>query len=124
MAARATPADATLIDVLIDGFEKNEIWSGYHVRTLPLPDESTAIAKLADLAAEATRWKGRPVHETTDQGRRLVAWDDLEIRQAGRGVMVLVRAPAFSDWWHDAATWADDPMGAAYAWLAEDAAKK
>jgi hypothetical protein len=52
--------------------------------------------------------------------RRLVAWPDLEIRQAGRGVMVLARAPGFGAWWHDERTWAGNPMAAAHAWLRED----
>jgi hypothetical protein len=68
----------------------------YHVRTLPLSDEGTAIAKFGELGAEAARWKGRPVVETAAKGHRRVAWEDLEIRPVGRGVMVLVRNPAFS----------------------------
>jgi hypothetical protein len=119
---RSSPAEATLLDVLIDGFEKNEILHGYHIRTLPLPDEGSAIAKFTEFAAEARRWKGQPVLEVTEERRRRVAWDDLEIRQARRGVLVLVRAPRFSRWWHEAATWTDDPMGATYEWLDDDRA--
>jgi hypothetical protein len=121
--AAQSSAEATLIDVLIDGFEKNEVMSGHHFRTLPLSDEDTAIAKFTELAAEGVRWKGRPVVETADKGRRRVAWDDLEIRQVGRGVLVLVRDPTFWRWWHDSATWDGDPMGPAYEWLAEDSSE-
>ena len=98
---RATPEDATLIDVLIDGFEKNEILRGFHWRTLPLRDEAAAIEKFAALVAEARAWKGDAVEERSDGARRLTRWDNLQIRQLGRGVMVLVRAPHFSDWWHE-----------------------
>ena len=33
--------------------------------------------------------------------------------------MVLVRAPHFSDWWHEPDTWKDDRFGPIYAWLDE-----
>lgn len=35
MVAQRAPEDATLLDVLIDGFEKNEILDGFHWRSLP-----------------------------------------------------------------------------------------
>jgi len=116
---RATPEDATLIDVLIDGFEKNEILRGFHWRTLPLRDETVAVDKFAALVAEARAWKGEPVEERREGVRRLARWEDLQIRQLGRGIMVLVRAPHFSDWWHERDTWKDDPFGPIYAWLGE-----
>jgi hypothetical protein len=101
--------DATLLDVLIDAFEKNETLNGFHWRDLPMPDEQAAVRKFASLTEEARRWKGHPV--LTEEGaRRMAGWSDLEIRQAGRGIMVRVRAPRF-DWWHDSATWQGDPMG-------------
>lgn len=112
--------DATLLDVLIDGFEKNEILFGFHWRNLPMPDEAAAIAKFTQLAAEATRWKGEPDRRNTDGPQRIVAWHDLEVRQVGRGIMVRVRAPWFDGWWHESATWEGDPMGPLYAWLHAD----
>jgi hypothetical protein len=115
-----TQEDASLIDVLIDGFEKNEILDGYHWRALPMVDESAAIRKFAALTEEVRRWKGAPIHQVEVGGRRLAAWPDLEIRQAGRGVMVRVRAPWFERWWHDASTWVGDPMGAIHDWLADE----
>jgi hypothetical protein len=30
MTARKTPDDATLLDILVDGFEKNEVLEGFH----------------------------------------------------------------------------------------------
>jgi hypothetical protein len=111
---------ATLLDILIDGFEKNEVLGGFHRRELPMPDEGTAERKFDALAEEAQRWKGPPERRQEDAVRRLAAWPDLEIRQAGRAVMVLARAPGFDSWWHDKRTWEGDPMGAAYAWLRED----
>ena len=30
MTARKTPGDATLLDILVDGFEKNEVLEGFH----------------------------------------------------------------------------------------------
>jgi hypothetical protein len=52
--------------------------------------------------------------------RQLVAWPDLEIRQAGRAIMVRVRRTPFQDWWHEPATWDGDPMGAISDWIAEE----
>lgn len=111
---------ATLLDILIDGFEKNEIWGGFHLRDLPMPDEAAAVRKFRALVDEATRWKGEPDRLQDEARRRLAAWPDLEIRQAGRGVQVRPRAPWFDAWWHDKQTWEDDPMGAIRDWLRED----
>jgi len=58
--------DVTLLDLLIDGFEKNEIMGGFHWRSLPMPDERSAVAKFVSLREEATRWKGAPLRD----GRR------------------------------------------------------
>lgn len=114
------PEDVTLLDVLIDGFEKNEILWGRHWRVLPMPDEASAIRKCESLIAEARRWKGAPERELDEPPRRLAAWADLEIRRAGRGIMVLARSPWFSRWWSAAETWKDDPIGPLHAWLAEE----
>ena len=122
MAGKRQPADATLLDVLIDGFEKNEVLRGFHGRLLPMPDEASAVQKFTALTDEATRWKGAPVRSEEREGRRLSLWLDLEVRQAGRGVMVRARTPRFDDWWHERSTWADNPMSAIFAWLDEDPA--
>ncbi len=111
---------ATLLDILVDGFEKNEAFGGFHRRELPMPDEGAAARKFHALAEEAQRWKGPPERRQESAMRRLAAWPDREIRQAGRGVMVLARAPGFGAWWHDERTWEGNPMGAARAWLHED----
>lgn len=114
------PEDATLLDVLVDGFEKNEILADFHWRTLPMPDEASAARKFAALCDEARRWKGAPSERRVEPPRRLAAWADLEIRQAGRGIMVRARAPWFTSWREQRATWSDDPMGPIYDWLHED----
>jgi hypothetical protein len=75
-------------------------------RVLPLTDEAAAVRKFASLAEEACRWKGLPLRNEEHQGRRLLLWSDLEIRQAGRGVMVRVKAPRFDGWWHEPWPWA------------------
>lgn len=111
--------DASLLDVLIDGFEKNEVLDGFHLRDLPMPDESAAIRKFHTLVDEARRWKGEALEMCEQQGRRKAVWADLVIRQAGRGVMVQAKAPWFSAWWHERETWHDHPMGEIYKWLAE-----
>jgi hypothetical protein len=111
--------DATLLDVLIDGFEKNEVMGGFHWRDLPMPDEATAVTKFSALAEEARRWKGQPARLEGTGPRRIAAWPDLEIRQIGRGIMVRARAPRF-DWWHERATWDGDPLGLIYEWLREE----
>jgi hypothetical protein len=109
--------DITLLDVLIDGFEKNEILDGFHWRDLPMPDETSAGRIFERFVEEATRWKGPAVEQTPQGRRRLARWPDLEIRQAGRGVLVRARAPWFSDWWHDAETWTGDPMREVHEWM-------
>ena len=123
MATGKLCEDATLIDVLVDGFERNEVLRGFHDRVLPLPDEASAVRKFGSFVHEAVHWKGPPLRRDKDRRRRLAAWADLEIRQAGRGVTVRVKAPRFSDWWQDASTWAGDPLREIYEWLAEEAAR-
>lgn len=120
MAERRTPEDATLLDVLLDGFEKNEIMGGFHWRTLPMPDEHAALRKFTSLSGEAERWKGPPTRGEEQPGRRLAAWPDLEIRLARRGLMVRARAPWFSDWWDEKETWRGEPLGPVYDWIAEE----
>src|SRR5206468_166888 len=120
MRHETSQEQATLLDVLIDGFEKNEMMGGFHWRTLPMPDESAATSKFASLADEGTRWKGPPARFHDKAPRRLVAWPDLEIRQVGRGVMVRARAPGFGHWWHERKTWEGDPMGPIYDWLEDE----
>lgn len=117
---RRRPEDATLIDVLIDGFEKNEVIDGFHWRQLPLPDEATAIRKFGGLVEEAQRWKGAAARNVEDRGRRVAAWPDLEIRQVGRAILVRVRTAGFSDWWHTDETWNGRPFRALHDWLAEE----
>ena len=119
MTARKTPDDATLLDILVDGFEKNEVLEGFHWRRLPLADEEAAAAKFFSLIDEARRWKGPPTRAEDQSGRRLNAWPDLEIRQAGRGLLVRARMAQFSDWWNDEHAWRGDPMGPVFDWIAE-----
>ena len=118
-APRRSPEHATLLDILIDGFEKNEILVGFHRRELPLPDEEAAVRKFESLSEEARRWKGAPVRSEADGFRTLASWSDLEILQAGSGVMIRVRSPFFSDWWHDERTWRNDPMRDVQSWINE-----
>lgn len=120
MHSIAPQESVTLLDVLIDGFEKNETRSGYHWRMLPMPDEAAAIRKFADLAKEAQHWKGPSVRLDETGPRRIAAWPDLEIRQIGRGIMVRVRAPNFTSWWHERETWDGDPIGPLYEWIAQE----
>lgn len=118
-ALRRSPEDATLLDVLIDGFEKNEVLAGFHWRLLPLSDEAAALRKFASLSDEARRWKGLPQRFEEGGSRRIASWSDLEIRQAGLGVMVRVRSPFFGEWWHDERIWQDDPMRELHTWIDE-----
>ena len=120
MTKRRTPEDATLLDVLIDGFEKNELLEGFYGRQLPMPDERAAARKFDALTDEARRWKGPPTRVDEQPGRRLNAWPDLEIRLAGRGLLLRARMPQFNDWWSDERTWHGDPMTPAFDWIAED----
>jgi hypothetical protein len=120
MADDRRPEDATLLDLLADGFEKNEVLHGFHWRVLPMIDEAAAARKFTSLSDEARRWKGPPLRDEEHRGRRLSAWSDLEVRQAGRGVMVRIQAPRFHDWWHKQLTWAGDPLQQIYEWLEEE----
>jgi hypothetical protein len=122
MATGKLREDVTLIDVLIDGFEKNEMLGGFHDRVLPMTDEPAAVRRFASFVDEATRWKGPPLRSEDEQGRSLATWGDLEIRRAGRGLAVRVKAPRFDDWWQDASTWAGDPLRELYEWLSEESA--
>ena len=79
-----------------------------------------ARAKFDSLSVEVTAWKGLAVDTTDKDGRASATWADLELRQAGRGILIRVLAPWFGDWWHAANTWDDDPMDQLYDWLAED----
>src|SRR5262245_26991838 len=124
MRRGTSQTDASLLDVLIDGFEKNEVMDGFHWRSLPMPDEESAAHKFGALVDEARDWKGPPSHVDEGLHRRLAIWPDLEIRQAGSGVMVRARAPWFESWWHDRSTWDGDPMGPLYEWLREDRGTK
>jgi hypothetical protein len=117
MVESNSEAAATLLDILIDGFEKNEVLRGYHWRDLPLPNAGLAAAKFDVLLDEARRWKGEPSRHEVEEHRRRACWPDLEIRQAGRGIRVFVRAPRFESWWHEPKTWVDDPMGAMRVWV-------
>lgn len=116
--------DATLLDILIDGFEKNEIMDGFHWRNLPMPDEAATVRKFVTLTDEARRWKGEPARFEEAGPRRIATWQDLEIRQIGRGIMVRARAPWFDSWWHERMTWEGDPMGPIYDWLEEERGAK
>jgi hypothetical protein len=117
MADRDRRQDATLLDILIDGFEKNEVMRSFHRRELPMPDEAAAVRKFTALSDEAKRWKGAPLKFDDTNARRLAAWPDLEILQAGNGIMLRARAAAFDQWWHEATTWAGDPMRQIYDWI-------
>lgn len=121
MKGRTKPRELiTLLDVLVDGFEKNEILDGFHDRRLPLPDEASAVRKFAQFAEEATRWQGTPSRTLEEGGRRLVAWPDLEIRQAGRGIWIRIRSAWFTDWWGERSTWEAEPLDAIYDWFEEE----
>ena len=102
--------EVTLLDLLIDGFEKNEMFDGFHERLLPMPDVEAAKGRFVAFAQEAVRWKGSPVRAREQAAWQLLAWPDLELLQAGRVVAVRAKAPRFSDWWNDLATWQGDPM--------------
>ncbi len=119
MRSAKSAEEATLIDILIDGFEKNEILDGFHHRMLPLSSSEQARSKFEALSVEASAWKGPPVSSIDEADRMAATWVDLELRQAGRGILVRVRAPWF-DWWHERETWAGDPMGRVYEWLLDD----
>jgi len=71
------PEEVTLLDLLIDGFEKNEVFDGFHERVLPLRDEQLAKARFSSLSEEARRWKGTPIRTDQQAAWELVEWADL-----------------------------------------------
>ena len=109
--------EVTLLDLLIDGFEKNEVFKGFHRRVLPMPDEESARERFSALAAEAERWQGPPLRKRYESSPRFAVWADLQILQARRAVVVRVRAPRFSTWWNEAKTWEGGPLGALDDWV-------
>jgi hypothetical protein len=62
--------NVTLIDLLMNGFEKNESIGSWFWRQLPAPDDATAIRKFDEFAAEGCRWKGEPLESVSDSDRR------------------------------------------------------
>jgi hypothetical protein len=122
---RAKPDDQlTLLDVLIDGFRKNEILDGYHMRDLTLPNEAKAIGVFGSFE-EATRWQGAPLRTFERARRRLAAWRNFDIRQLGRHLVVRVWSPWMRDWRYDVTTTdADDADSDELGqWLADDTRK-
>jgi hypothetical protein len=119
MTSRAD--DVTLIDLLVNGFEKNESIGGWHWRQLPAPDAATAIRKFEEFAAEGRRWKGKPLESVSDHDRRALVWSDLQIRQKGRGVLVAGKSENVASLWHEDDTWDGDPMGDVFDWFSESA---
>jgi hypothetical protein len=59
MPAGKSQDSATLLDILIDGFEKNETLDGFHWRNLPMPDEAAAGGKFVSLVARPGDPPGR-----------------------------------------------------------------
>jgi hypothetical protein len=114
--------EVTSIDLLVDGFEKNEVFGGFHWRELPMADVAAAERKFAALFEELRRWKGSPASMREDSSTRVATWSDVELRQCGRGVLLRIVAPRF-DWWNEDATWTDDPMGTVVQSLADERSK-
>jgi hypothetical protein len=113
-------AQATFLDIVIDGFEKNEVFYGFHHRVIPIESEERARSKYDALTAEVTAWKGPPIRVISESGRQLAAWPDVELRQAGRGILIRVRAPWFGCWWDSDEIWTGNPLDQVYDWLAEE----
>ncbi len=110
------PEDTSLLTVLMDGFEKNESMGGRFWRQLPLKDAGLASRKYLEFRDELMRWKGPPKLEDSGVGFQRADWGDIRMKQAGRGVMIWVRAAGVSSWWHRRETWAGDPMAEAWEW--------
>lgn len=120
MIMTKTPQTASLLDIIIDGFEGGqgalETTHGWRFRQLPMSSETEAFAKFKELAVEALRWKGDGISRSGNH----VEWPDLQIWTRGRGILVLVRDPNFDSWWHKPETWGGDdddnnPMEQVYA---------
>jgi len=73
---------------------------------------------------EARRWKGEPARLEEKAARRIASWPDLEIRQAGRGVLVRARTASFHSWWHDERMWQGDPLDPIIDWIVEEGESK
>jgi hypothetical protein len=112
------PEDMSLLGVLMDCFEKNEIWDGWFLRRLPLADATTAARKYREFRDELVRWKGAPRAEETGETWRRSDWGDIRVKQAGRGIMIWARSDGVSDWWHESESWQGDPLAEAWHWEA------
>jgi hypothetical protein len=111
--------DVTLIDLLMNGFEKNESIGNWFWRQLPAPDDATAIRKFEEFAAEGRRWKGEPLESVSDSDGRAIVWSDLQVRQKGRGVIVAGRSETIAQVWYANSSWNEDPMGEVFDWFSE-----
>jgi hypothetical protein len=111
--------DVTLIDLLMNGFEKNECFDDWFWRQLPAPDDATAIRKFEEFAAEGRRWKGEPLETVSESDGRAIVWSDLQVRQKGRGVLVAGKSGNIASLWYADSTWNGDPMGDVFGWFSE-----
>lgn len=108
-----SPQEATLLDVLMDGFEggqgSQEVRLGWRERALPLPSLEAAGGKYIELVEEARRWFDSDGVECVEGGRRCTVWPRLRIAQAWRGVVVLALYSDFDAWWRTIsdAAWSD-----------------
>ena len=110
------PEETSLLGVLIDCFEKNEMLEGWFMRQLPLADPQTAARKYRAFRDELVRWKGPPMAEDEGEGWQRADWGDIRMKHAGRGIMIWVRQAGVSKWWHEDETWADDPLAKVWDW--------
>ena len=110
------PEETTLLAVLVDCFEKNEVIDGCFHRWLPLGDPQTADRKFREFRDELARWKGSPRAEDAGLGWQRADWGDIRIKQGGRGIMVWVARTGVRDWWHAEETWDGDPLADVWDW--------
>lgn len=110
------PEETSLLGMLADCFEKNELIEGWFRRELPLADPPAAGRKYREFREELVRWKGRPQAEDAGPGWQRADWGDIRMKQAGRGIMVWLRSAGVSQWWHESRIWAGDPLADAWEW--------
>ena len=84
MTDRRRPEDSTLLDILIDGFEKNEVLGGMHLRRLPLPSAEAGRAVFDRFVAEASTWQGAPT-DVRDEGHRAGRSPSRAVHASGPG---------------------------------------
>ena len=114
-----TNEDLTLLAVLSQCFEVDEMIDGYHLRTAPFGSETVAVARFAQWKSEIEHWLGpREGEDAGGDGEdwQRAWWPDLRMKRTGRGIAFWVRSARVERWWHDTELWEDPGLDGLWQW--------